>query len=116
MRAVSSSLLAALVVVALFWGNCFSCPQLLLAASQVNERSCCPHSAPRPADKECQTQSLKHFVKADPVTSFAYSLAPVAVAQNFTAAMPALLPDWQFVERQPHSPPDLQALNVTFRI
>src|SRR5262249_23613020 len=31
MRTLSSSIMAALVVVALFWGNCFSCPQALLA-------------------------------------------------------------------------------------
>ena len=32
MRALANSLLAVLVLVALFWGNCFSCPQLLIAS------------------------------------------------------------------------------------
>jgi len=33
MRRVSSSLMTALIVAALFWGNCLSCPQMLLAAA-----------------------------------------------------------------------------------
>src|ERR1022692_2996879 len=51
MRPVFNSLMAALVVVALFWGNCFSCPQILLAAQK---HSCCPHGKADPND--CKTQ------------------------------------------------------------
>ena len=73
MRAFYTSLMAVLVVVALFWGNCYSCPQLLLAAAQ---HGCCHRSkAPK---SECSTQSLQSFVKAE--KDAPVSIAPVAVA------------------------------------
>src|SRR5258708_6868121 len=62
MRAIFNSLMAALVVVALFWGNCFSCPQLLQAAQKHH---CCPHGKTDP--NECKTQGLRSFVKAEKV-------------------------------------------------
>ena len=60
MRAFSSSVMAALIVVALFWGNCFSCPQLLL---EQNPHQCC-HPQKR-AMSDCGTQNLQQFVRAD---------------------------------------------------
>jgi hypothetical protein len=60
MRAVFNSLMAVLVVAALFWGNCFSCPQILLAAQKHH---CCPHGKADP--NECKTQGLRNFVKAE---------------------------------------------------
>lgn len=52
--------MAALIIAALFWGNCFSCPQLLLAAQK---HGCCPHT--KSSKTECQTQGLKTFVKSE---------------------------------------------------
>jgi hypothetical protein len=77
MRAVFNSLMVALVVVALFWGNCFSCPQMLLAAQK---HSCCPHGKANPS--ECKTQGLRNFVKAEK----AAPVAPATVAAAVTAA------------------------------
>jgi hypothetical protein len=60
MRTLSNSVMAMLIIAALFWGNCFSCPQLLLAAQK---HSCCPHT--KSSKTECQTQGLKNFVKSE---------------------------------------------------
>lgn len=56
----STTFMAALVIVALFWGNCFSCPQALLA---LQAHGCC-HPA-KSAPSTCQSQGLKSFVKAE---------------------------------------------------
>jgi hypothetical protein len=59
MRTFSTSIMAALVIAALFWGNCFSCPLVLAAPAHP----CCPHTkAPAPG---CDLQVLQHFVKVD---------------------------------------------------
>src|SRR2546426_12346620 len=112
MRALSTSALAVLIVLALFWGNCFSCPQLLLlVANHGSAHSCCKR--PVPVDRTCLNVSLKHFVKAEPamVTPPAVVAAlvapPVAVTVSVEPA-PA--------REVPHSPPDLQALLSAFRI
>jgi len=60
MRIFSSTVMAVLMIAVLFWGNCFSCPQLLLAQPA---HPCCPHTK-SPA-KDCNSKSLQHFVKAD---------------------------------------------------
>jgi hypothetical protein len=73
MRAFYTSLMAVLVVMALFWGNCYSCPQILLASAQ---HGCC-HRTKVPKS-ECSTQSLQSFVKAE--KDAPVSIAPVAVA------------------------------------
>ena len=98
--------MAVLVVVALFWGNCFSCPQILLAAQKHN---CCPHG--KADQKECKTQGLRNFVKADPVVK-------VAVAETQGAALPATDTASQLVRTrtapplQNFSPPDLLPLRI----
>src|SRR5215469_16528065 len=65
MRALSKSFAAVIIVAALFWGNCFSCPQLLLTLTAKAPHGCCKRSAP--VARTCTTSVLKHFVKADPV-------------------------------------------------
>ena len=106
MRAFLNSLMAVLVVTALFWGNCFSCPQILLAAQK---HGCCPHG--KADQKECKTQGLRNFVKADPVVK----VVPVVVQ----AAVPAaLVPAGYWVAIRPtppiqvFSPPDLLPLRI----
>jgi len=82
MRALGTSLMALLIVAALFWGNCFSCPQLLLASSH----GCCHHSK-APKD-DCKTQDLRSFVKAEKsapvaiVTQTALSIVPLVAATD----------------------------------
>ena len=106
MRAFFNSLMAALVVVALFWGNCFSCPQVLLAAQK---HGCCPHG--KSESKECKTQGLRNFVKADPVVKVApvvaASAAPAPVLVSVTIAPAAASPHPALF-----SPPDLLPLRI----
>jgi hypothetical protein len=106
MRAVFNSLMSALVVVALFWGNCFSCPQILLAAQKHH---CCPHGKSDPS--ECKTQGLRNFVKADKATPTVP--APVATV---TIAPPPTTPRLSttlVVPASPeYTPPDLLPLRI----
>src|SRR5215831_15658330 len=107
MRTFCNSLLAALIIAALFWGNCFTCPQVVLAA----KHGCCPKSN-QPTAK-CVTQVLQHFVKAE-----AASPAPPAVAQTPAIQPPApVYESWAPVlTRSDHAPPDPLSLNSSFRI
>jgi hypothetical protein len=105
MRAVFNSLMAALVVVALFWGNCFSCPQVLLSAQK---HSCCPHGKANPS--ECKTQGLRNFVKAEKA-----QIAPAAVVAAVIAAPAATarLSATSVVPAPPEfTPPDLLPLRI----
>ncbi|MBS1859064.1 MAG: hypothetical protein JST11_27070 [Acidobacteria bacterium] len=89
MRAFGTALMAVLVVAALFWGNCYSCPQMLLAKAQ---HACC-HRTKAPKD-ECATQGLRTFVKAEkaaPVSTLPVTVATIAppaehAPVSFTAA------------------------------
>jgi hypothetical protein len=106
MRAFFNSLMAALVVVALFWGNCFSCPQLLLAAQKHH---CCPHGKADPS--ECKTQGLRNFVKAEkaapavPAPVSAVAIAPPPVAPRMSATLVV-------TTASRYAPPDLLALRI----
>ncbi|MBZ5725006.1 MAG: hypothetical protein LAP87_08420 [Acidobacteriia bacterium] len=113
MRAVSTSLMAALVVVALFWGNCFSCPQLLLAMQSHQPAHGCCHGK-KQAPVTCQTQQFHQFLKADAghapavplVAELLASPSPVPLPHDRTSAsVPA-----------PHAPPGLSSLYSTLRI
>ena len=79
MRALGTSMMALLVVAALFWGNCFSCPQVLLSASQ---HGCC-HRTKAPKD-DCKTQGLRNFVQAE-------KSAPVSIGPEAAAAIAPLM-------------------------
>ena len=98
--------MAALVVVALFWGNCFSCPQVLLAAQRHH---CCPHS--KSAGNDCQTQGLRNFVKAEkaPQSVPAAAAVTLAVTQPVTICPITILA----VPAPPeYTPPDLLPLRI----
>jgi hypothetical protein len=106
MRAFSTSIMALLVVAALFWGNCFSCPQLLLAA---HKHPCCPHT--KPDKTECQTQGLKNFVKADNGAPHAAAPATIAVLQHEQKS--AQLPVCVLPPNVPgHAPPEILSLRI----
>jgi len=108
MRAFFNSLMAALVVVALFWGNCFSCPQVLLAAQK---HSCCPHGKSKADPNECKTQGLRNFVKADPGVQAAPALpaATIQVAPPAQLLLPVSVVD--LISPQ-FTPPDLLPLRI----
>lgn len=111
MRAISSSIMAALVVVALFWGNCFSCPQALLAVTSHQSAHQCCHKT-KSAAPGCETQNLQQYVKAD-ASGHAPSLPVVAFVS--LAASPAL-PDTIAPTAVEYSPPDSLFLQSTLRV
>lgn len=85
-RAAYSSFLAVLVLVALFWGNCLSCPQLLLQA-KADPHSCC-HKNKKDTPK-CDSAALQNFVKAPAVSTPPPAIAaviPVGFELEMTAA------------------------------
>ena len=106
--------MAALIVVALFWGNCLSCPQMLLAATAHQPGHSCCHKT-KTAGTSCQSQGLQHFLKAGPevrTPAVAVVVAPVAPAIGVALPQGALAAP---VEAE-HAPPDLLALHSAFRI
>ena len=107
MRAVSSSMMAVLVVVALFWGNCFSCPQVMLQAAA---HACCH---PTKAPKDCPSPSLHNYVKSDAGAVQAPMVSTAAVATAAVAPIVMSEGTWLAAE---YSPPDLISLHSSFRI
>jgi hypothetical protein len=107
--------MAALVIVALFWGNCLSCPQVLIALKAHQAAHDCCKRNQKPAAKSCDAQGLQHFLKSEPGTQV--SPAPVAHAAVglvlFSQASPA--PTAGLVVPAP-KPPDRLALNSSLRI
>ena len=115
MRVFSNSLMGALVVMALFLGNCLSCPQVLAAmAEHAPSHNCCHHKTHQSTTKtDCQSQSLQHFVQAE-------KTAPPVPAVMALIALPAsvisLQPPLEASDAPTPTPPDLIALNSSFRI
>ncbi|MBZ5617390.1 MAG: hypothetical protein LAQ69_01465 [Acidobacteriia bacterium] len=114
MRTISNAAMATLLVVALFLGNCFSCPQVLLALQSHQPAHGCCHRT-KPTTENCQTQVLRHFVKADPGTATPSVPMAVGVVEPLLAAA---LPQGSSLAFNPvdHAPPDLLSLHSTFRI
>jgi len=101
--------MAALIVVALFWGNCLSCPQMLLAATAHN---CCHRT--KTAGSSCQSQGLQHFLKAAPEAQ----TPAIAVVAALAPAIAVSLPQGALIApvEVEHAPPDLLSLHSVFRI
>ena len=113
MRRVSSSLMAALIVAALFWGNCLSCPQMLLTVvTHQSAHSCCHRT--KSAGTSCQSQGLQHFLKAGPEVQTPAVAVVAAVEPATVVSLPqsALVAPVEVV----HAPPDLLSLHSAFRI
>jgi hypothetical protein len=112
MRQVSNILMAALVVTALFLGNCLSCPQVLVAiAGQHAGHSCCHHPS---AKIDCHSQSLSHFVKAqgNPPPMLAISGVLPAVAVSSVVSRQVIAP----LRAADAPPPDLLSLHSLLRV
>jgi len=103
-RTFSTSILAALVICALFWGNCFSCPQML----RQQAHRCCPHSK----QSNCTNQSLRQFVKADPGSDVPTAAVPVAAVQDAPAAAVQLAEICTPVSVSVHAPPGPFSLRI----
>lgn len=111
MRVISSSIRAALIIAALFLGNCFTCPQALIAQTH----RCCHKN--KQGSTTCRTQALRQFVKADPAPHGAPSMAVVPV--ETVAPVPALAPalEWTSLPNPAEpAPPDLFSLHSSYRI
>lgn len=113
MRTISNTVMAALVVTALFWGNCFSCPQLLLALKSHQPAHGCCHRT-KQTTENCQTQVLRHFVKAEVQVAAAPVVAHVVVPV-LTIGLPQGH-DWSSFLPVEHAPPDLLSLYSNFRV
>jgi hypothetical protein len=109
MRALSTVFTVALIVTALLWGNCLSCPQFI----QASTHKCCPKN--QQPDSKCTNEVLRSFVKASPQADAAP--APDAAPALLVAAPPVTPVDRAAVTIAPQpSPPDLQSLHSSFRI
>ena len=106
--------MVALVVAALFLGNCLTCPQVLMAiAAHHAPHGCCHHG--QPSETGCHTQLLQHFVKtASGTPAPAFAVTAMVAAQP--AVSPITLPAATLAVLPAPTPPDLLALNASFRI
>jgi hypothetical protein len=112
MRRVSNILMAALIVSALFFGNCLSCPQMMLAmAGHQPAHSCCHHSTPR---IDCHSPVLSHFVKAQSYAASRLAVSGVApaIAAITVVARPAVA-SWRAADV---APPGLLSLRSPLRV
>ena len=108
MRPASNILMATLIVAALLFGNCLSCPQMMMAvASHQPGHGCCHR--PSPAKFDCHSQALSHFVKAQGA-----SLTPMFASLGVAPALarPAVAP-WLAADVPP---PDLLSLHSLLRV
>ena len=106
-------MMTALIVAALFWGNCLSCPQMLLAvAAHQPARNCCHKT--KSAGTSCQSQGLQHFLKAGPELQTPAVAVMAAVEPAIAVSLPqgAMVAPVEVV----HAPPDLLALHSSFRL
>jgi hypothetical protein len=112
MRAVSIAA-AVLAVVALFFGNCLTCPQMTASQSCCHRNQRC-HQHQR-SDQACQSQALNHFVKAD-TADHAVTLAVVSIAPETRDRVGAAGPGAAAFTAAEYGPPDLMSLHSSFRI
>jgi hypothetical protein len=115
MRVISNTAMAALVVAALFLGNCLSCPEALLASQAQQPAHGCCHRGHQPASNTgCQSQALQHFVQpekgAPPVPAVA-TLVPMPSDVRLSLPLATDL-----AGTPEATPPDLVSLHSSFRI
>jgi hypothetical protein len=108
MRTAASSIMVALVLAALLFGNCLSCPQMLLQ----DAHRCCHHS--KPVTARCDAQGLQHFVKAEASTEASPASATVEIAEP--APDMALAEIFQLPAYPSNAPPDPLSLSSSLRI
>jgi hypothetical protein len=111
-RKIAISLSATLAVAAMLWGNCLSCPEMMLAAASHQPAHSCCHK-PQPTASGCHMQGMQHFVKADAPAPHAPAAAEPADFPATIALAPrqlaAPLPDW-------HAPPGSPGVSAALRI
>jgi hypothetical protein len=119
LRAISNSLLSALMVATLLWGGCVACPQFFMFPTV--KKDCCKagHCGRSKSQKTTPAKECKHM-PLEPNGSLHLVCAELPIVG--TAAADVILsnavhrPPTDPVEAVEHSPPDFQALNATFLI
>ena len=117
LRAVFHSALCLLLLTALVWGGCVSCPQFFMFAkakdSCCNPTGGCKRTQKAPAS-DCNTMplALHQHESADFATVLVAQPEPLAAPAFFTADHASTLD----LDSTIHSPPDLLALHSTFLI
>src|SRR5664279_4324799 len=101
--------MVALAIVAMLWGNCFSCPEML--ASRQQAHSCCPKPQSDPA--KCHTQGMQHFVTAGTHTPIGPPVAELAELPAHVA-LPARWISRPF--QNLHAPPEAPNIILSLRI
>ncbi len=119
-RAVSSLVLSALMVLTLLWGGCISCPQFFMfPTAATGAKACCRKDgscknqkpAPKTTAKECKRISLE---PASAPIELAVDLPP-SFAPLPTPALPLAVARTQAAPAD-DSPPDRLVLHSTFLI
>ena len=93
-------MMVALAVLALFWGNCLSCPEVLLASGGA-AHSCCPKS--HSGQVKCDTQGLQHFVQGSAHAPVLLAVVATAEVSVFHVESPLTAP--AVVLHLPHGSP-----------
>jgi hypothetical protein len=104
---------AVLAVIALFFGNCLTCPQMAASHNCCHGSQPCHHS--QPVTQACQAPVLNHFVKADKVDSSS-TLPVVALAAETLDRPGAAAPGDAAIALPEYATPDLISLHSSFRI
>lgn len=98
-------------MVALFWGNCFSCPEAVLAYAVNHPAHQCCHKS-KASTPGCDTQNLQQFVKTHQGTE--PPALPLAALSTLVA--PALAVDAAAPIVIEYPPPDLLSLKPVLRV
>ncbi|MGA2118533.1 MAG: hypothetical protein ABSH56_27730 [Bryobacteraceae bacterium] len=112
MRVVSIAA-AVLVVVALFFGNCLTCPQMAASQSCCHPNQPCHHK--QAPSRVCEAAALHPFVKAD-IADHSVTLAVVSIAPITPDRVSAASPRDAALTSVEYAPSDLLSLHSSFRI
>lgn len=104
---------AILAVIALFFGNCLTCPQMAASHNCCHGNQRCHHN--QPVTQVCQAQALHQFVKGDKVDS-AVTLSVVSLAAQTVGRLGAAAPGDAAIALPEYAPPDLISLHSSLRI
>lgn len=124
LRAIASSLLSLVVVATFLWGGCVSCEQYFMFPDKSQVRSCCNKSGqcerPGKTSSKTETQDCNRLPLSRGENAH---VLPLPALVQVVIAQPILKfssHEWLRVSTLEAlldpSPPDLQALNVTFLI
>lgn len=121
LKAIASSVLSLFVVATFLWGGCISCEQYFMFPGK--RQPCCNKSgqcerpdkkSPKPEKQDCNRLPFDRTASAHVVPVLA--ALPASIAPEVFQLSPALMRAASPEPSIDASPPDLQALHVTFLI